>query len=391
MGHAGGMTTSPHIRPFPWAFLDSTTRSEIEALRALRWWLAHRLDAGSVVGALTTVIGAPVEVMVRAAVATAEPRPVDDAVGVVFAPADRPDMVHAFLVAFELALATNVVARCLKRTAPSVQAPGAAATPAVAGALGAILCAAARAAGVPVPLRVLAAGPAHPLEADLARANGGLVVATATVLLARDAFLARLAVPAQLVAGAAPPAINAVALATALGPVALDLPIVACATSATVADVASLRSGDVWLPGAWPMRLLSRTQPVGPVLLAAPSSSVGIRAEVGEDGRLVLRGMLEALCATETEMADSTEETELVRAVGEVPVVVRVEVGEARMQAREWAALRPGDVVTLRKRIGESVMLRVGGVPVARGDLVEVEGEVGVRIVERIAEGRWEP
>lgn len=385
------MKTSPHARPFPWAFLDSTTHGEIETLRGLRSWLAGRVDASSMVEALTSVIAVPVEVVVRRARAAADPRVVDDAVGVVFAPGDQPDMGHGFLVAFELALATNVVARCLKRTAPAVQAPGAVVTPAVAGALGAILGAAARRANGGVPLRVLAAGPAHPLEGDLARANGGLVVATATVLLGRDAFLARLVVPTRLVASAPPAECSGAALAASLGPVALDLPIVACATTATVTDVASLRVGDVWLPGAWPMRLGPRGEPVGPVFLAAPGSPVGVRAELGEDGRLVLRGNLEALCTPGTEMSESTEENELIRAVGQVPVVVRVEVGEARMQAREWASLRPGDVVALGKRIGESVTLRVGGVPVARGDLVDVDGEVGVRIVERISEGQWEP
>ena len=73
----------------------------------------------------------------------------------------------------------------------------------------------------------------------------------------------------------------------------------------------------------------------------------------------------------------------LVDAVGDIPVVVRVEIGEATMTAREWAALRPGDVVTLGRRAGEHVVLRAGGVPVARGELVTVDGEVGVRVVER--------
>jgi flagellar motor switch/type III secretory pathway protein FliN len=56
------------------------------------------------------------------------------------------------------------------------------------------------------------------------------------------------------------------------------------------------------------------------------------------------------------------------------------------MAAREWAALTSGDVVSLGRRVGEAVVLRVGGVPVARGDLVEIDGEVGVRIVERLAD-----
>ena len=68
------------------------------------------------------------------------------------------------------------------------------------------------------------------------------------------------------------------------------------------------------------------------------------------------------------------------------------------MPAREWASLGEGDVVALGRRVGEAVTLRVGGVPVARGDLVEIEGEVGVRIVERLGgdgggdeEGRSRP
>jgi flagellar motor switch/type III secretory pathway protein FliN len=85
----------------------------------------------------------------------------------------------------------------------------------------------------------------------------------------------------------------------------------------------------------------------------------------------------------EAEVSESDESDELLQAIGEVPVVVRVEVGEARMPAREWATLQRGDVIALGRRVGERVVLRVGGVPVARGDLVEIDGEVGVRIVER--------
>ena len=73
----------------------------------------------------------------------------------------------------------------------------------------------------------------------------------------------------------------------------------------------------------------------------------------------------------------------LAQNIGETPVVVRVEVGSAQMTAREWAALGAGDVVALGKRIGENVVLRVGGAEVARGELVDIEGEVGVRIVAR--------
>ena len=73
----------------------------------------------------------------------------------------------------------------------------------------------------------------------------------------------------------------------------------------------------------------------------------------------------------------------LVEAVGEIPVVVRVEVGSVQLLAREWAALGPGDVLTVGRKIAEPVVLRVAGVEVARGELVDVEGDVGVRILSR--------
>ena len=77
------------------------------------------------------------------------------------------------------------------------------------------------------------------------------------------------------------------------------------------------------------------------------------------------------------------EKDALVEAVGEVPVVVRVEIGVAEMRARDWASLAPGDVVSLGKKLGEPVTLRVGGITVARGELVDLDGEVAVRILGR--------
>ena len=81
---------------------------------------------------------------------------------------------------------------------------------------------------------------------------------------------------------------------------------------------------------------------------------------------------------------DIDEKDALVTTLGEVPIVMRVEIGEATMSARDWASLGRGDVISLGRRLGDPVVLRVGGVLVARGELVELEGEVAVRIVERL-------
>jgi flagellar motor switch/type III secretory pathway protein FliN len=83
-------------------------------------------------------------------------------------------------------------------------------------------------------------------------------------------------------------------------------------------------------------------------------------------------------------MADpkNPEESSLEEVVLEAPVVVRVELGSVSLTAREVAGMQPGDVIETGKALGEPVVLRVAGRAVARGDLVEVEGEIGVRIRE---------
>jgi flagellar motor switch/type III secretory pathway protein FliN len=79
---------------------------------------------------------------------------------------------------------------------------------------------------------------------------------------------------------------------------------------------------------------------------------------------------------------DQAESGALANAVLDAPVVVRVEVGAVTLSAREWAELRPGDVIETGRRIADVVSLRVGGREVARGELVNVEGQLGVRIRE---------
>jgi flagellar motor switch protein FliM len=64
----------------------------------------------------------------------------------------------------------------------------------------------------------------------------------------------------------------------------------------------------------------------------------------------------------------------------ETPVVVRVELGAVSMTAREWARLGPGDIIETGQRIAEPVVLRIAGREVGRGELVNVDGQVGVRI-----------
>jgi flagellar motor switch protein FliM len=71
-------------------------------------------------------------------------------------------------------------------------------------------------------------------------------------------------------------------------------------------------------------------------------------------------------------------------AILEAPVVVRVELGSVTMTAREWSLLGTGDVIAVGRRVSEPVILRIAGMEVARGELVDIEGELGVRIREQV-------
>jgi flagellar motor switch/type III secretory pathway protein FliN len=81
--------------------------------------------------------------------------------------------------------------------------------------------------------------------------------------------------------------------------------------------------------------------------------------------------------------ADDVNET-LADAALEAPVVVRVELGAVSMAASDWARLRPGDVIETGRRVAEPVLLRIAGRVVARGELCDVDGEVGVRVRELV-------
>jgi flagellar motor switch protein FliM len=63
-------------------------------------------------------------------------------------------------------------------------------------------------------------------------------------------------------------------------------------------------------------------------------------------------------------------------------VVVRVEVGQVGMTVEQALGLVPGRVLLLDREVGPGVSLFAGDQLVARGELVEHEGQLGVEIVE---------
>ena len=66
----------------------------------------------------------------------------------------------------------------------------------------------------------------------------------------------------------------------------------------------------------------------------------------------------------------------------DVPVELAVEIGRTRMTIRETLALGPGSIVTLNRLAGEPVDLLVNGKPIARGEVVVLDEEFGLRVTE---------
>jgi flagellar motor switch protein FliN/FliY len=72
----------------------------------------------------------------------------------------------------------------------------------------------------------------------------------------------------------------------------------------------------------------------------------------------------------------------------DVPVELAVEIGRTTMTIRETMALAPGSVVVLDRMAGEPVDLLVNGKRVARGEVVAIDEEFGLRITEVTAPER---
>ena len=75
------------------------------------------------------------------------------------------------------------------------------------------------------------------------------------------------------------------------------------------------------------------------------------------------------------------------RRLSDVPVDLAVEMGRARMTVGETLELREGSIVTLNRMAGEPVDLLVNGTPIARGEVVVIDEQFGLRITDVLGSG----
>jgi flagellar motor switch protein FliN/FliY len=69
----------------------------------------------------------------------------------------------------------------------------------------------------------------------------------------------------------------------------------------------------------------------------------------------------------------------------EVPVELAVEIGRTTMTVRETLAIAPGSIIALDRMAGEPVDLLVNGRQIARGEVVAIDEEFGLRVTEVVS------
>ncbi|HYP90281.1 MAG TPA: FliM/FliN family flagellar motor switch protein [Polyangiaceae bacterium] len=267
-------------------------------------------------------------------------------------------------VLVEPALAAFLAARVLRRTEP-LSDPSEPLSPALSGLIAALAVETARRSGVATKL--LGAPPVG--EESL--------VAELTLLLEGRPFSLTLFVVGGHAAPLAEPRLPA------LGALSLSLPLVIASVALERGELLGLEVGSALLLAAGATIDVTGA---GFGVLVAPTSERGIIAIFQGDGRLVLGEVTQARLSVEREKPGPVDGETLTDVLLDTPVVVRVELGAVSMSAREWASLGAGDVIETAQRIAEPVVLRIAGREVGRGELVNVDGQVGVRI-QKLYEG----
>lgn len=162
----------------------------------------------------------------------------------------------------------------------------------------------------------------------------------------------------------------------------IDAGRIPAVSAATLAAGDLLMARDVDWPGGEGWTGRGRLVLSGADELPAPA-----RLELDGEGRL--RAVLlskdddggEPMLKTEVSGAIADADHPFGDALDAIGVVVAVEIARRRIRLSEALALSAGDVIDLGEPVSTSVSLMVDGAPFARGELVDVDGVLGVRIV----------
>lgn len=336
------------VSAYPWGALEPISRAAARVASGARQALNGSLERAE--GALAELLELPCSLIVRRSLLGRAP-----ALGQML-------WLNAGTLALgmlaEPALAAFLAARVLRRAEPLAD-PSEPLSPALSGLIAALAVETGRRSGL--ALTLLGAPPI----------GEEALIAELTLLLEGRPYSLSLYVVGSEAMPISEPGLER------LGTLPLKLPLVIGSVALDRRELLGLERGGALLFGAGAS---VDSGGAGYGVLVAPHSERGIVAVLQGDGRLVLGEAIEARLSVERDKPDSVEGETLTDVLLDTPVVVRVELGAVSMSAREWARLGPGDVIETAQRIAEPVVLRIAGREVGRGELVNVEGQIGVRI-----------
>jgi flagellar motor switch protein FliN/FliY len=71
----------------------------------------------------------------------------------------------------------------------------------------------------------------------------------------------------------------------------------------------------------------------------------------------------------------------------DVQVTLSVEIGRTRLPIKDLLALAQGSIVSLDRGVNEPLDLMVNGTLIARGEVVESNGQFGLRLIDVVSPG----
>lgn len=355
------MVKAGTVQAYPWEALETIPKGLVRALNTLA---PPTEDCAALGRGLSELLGREVEVLFKR---FCDPRSLTESNQAFHFATEDESFSLALDVEPQLA---DALITGLLRQAPGVAGSRVLDQPGIRGFVARVCVEGARGLSPPVHLRVID----HP--APPPTPPTGII---ATVLFDGKPYTVRCAV-ARLRPGAIER--DPVRLAR-LGQVDLRVPLVGALVELARSDLMLLRENDAIVGGGW----WFDAQVSGSLGLAAEGASRAAFFEITGERSAKLTGVRELPLAEDYTMADTDSDsatTEVADSVAEAvldaPVVVRIEVATVSMRAAAFAALRPGSVIETDQRIGQLATLRVAGREIAQGELVTIDGELGVRI-----------
>jgi flagellar motor switch protein FliN len=93
---------------------------------------------------------------------------------------------------------------------------------------------------------------------------------------------------------------------------------------------------------------------------------------------------------TKTQISPDSENTQTnpdydLNLILDIPLNVRVELGQTKMVVNDLLQLGQGSVVELNRKVGDSLDIYIGDKLVAKGDVVVVDEKFGIRLTDIIS------